>query len=397
MNRYTIATSLLFTLILGTFSMAQETAIPGPSPDQEIRAIWITRSDYKSPEDITKIVRNCAAYNFNLLLFQVRGNGTVYYKSELEPWAWELNGKDVSNLGKDPGWDPLDCAIKEARKYHVELHAWLNTMPGWGGEQDPPENVPQLWNTHRDWFMRDKSGNIMIPTGKNKDWYRFISPSNPEVQDYIRDVYTEVARNYPVDGVHFDYIRYPGEIGDYSYDSASLARFKELYQGTPDSFPDEWSQFRRNSIAELCSKTYMSVTAARPGIKVSSAVIADRDRASSAHYTNAAQWSENGTIDIIMPMSYTNDLLKFRRMNQEQIQNAHGRFVCPGIGVGKNWAATPEMAIEQVETARAIGAQGVTFFAYHGLFPQHKPGPVVDALLKGPFFSRAKIPTLTWR
>jgi uncharacterized lipoprotein YddW (UPF0748 family) len=396
MNLKMMTAGLLSSLILGTLALAQENK-PALAPEQEIRAVWITRNDYKTPEDITKIVRNCAAYNLNILLFQVRGNGTVYYKSDIEPWAWELSKKGVAGLGENPGWDPLETAIKEAKKYHVELHAWLNTMPGWKGEQDPPENVPQLWNTHRDWFMRDKAGNIMIPTGKNKDWYRFLSPGNPEVQDYIRDVYTEVVKKYPVDGVHFDYIRYPGEIGDYSYDSASLAEFKKLYMGTPDNFPDEWSQFRRDNIAALVSKTYMSVTAARPGIKVSAAVIANRDRAKSAHYTSASQWAENGTIDILMPMSYTSDLFQFRRDNLEQIKNARGRYVCPGIGIGKKWAATPEAVVEQVETARAIGAKGITFFEYNGLFPQHKPSVIAEFLLKGPFARRAEVPSMPWR
>ena len=47
------------------------------SPATEMRAIWIPRGAYRKPEDIKKIVFNCANYNINTLIFQVRGNGTV--------------------------------------------------------------------------------------------------------------------------------------------------------------------------------------------------------------------------------------------------------------------------------------------------------------------------------
>jgi len=54
----------------------------------EVRALWITRWDYTSPSHVNSIINNAANHNFNLLLFQVRGNATVFYQSSIEPWAW---------------------------------------------------------------------------------------------------------------------------------------------------------------------------------------------------------------------------------------------------------------------------------------------------------------------
>ena len=61
-----------------------------PSRDS-IRAIWVTRWDYKSPADIARIMENCRQTGFNTVLFQVRGHGTACYRSRLEPWRrnWE--------------------------------------------------------------------------------------------------------------------------------------------------------------------------------------------------------------------------------------------------------------------------------------------------------------------
>ena len=66
-----------------------------------------------SIEDVHKIIKNCAELGLTDILFQVRGNGTVYYDSNYEPWAYELflNNNDYDN----PGWDPLEAAIDFSR------------------------------------------------------------------------------------------------------------------------------------------------------------------------------------------------------------------------------------------------------------------------------------------
>ncbi len=389
----------MFNFMLCTFITISAYAIEAPplqttSIDTEIRAIWVTRGSYKSPEDIQKIIQNCADYNLNVILFQVRGNGTVYYDSKIEPWAWELSGSP-DKLGENPGWDPLQVAIDEAHSRQMLIYAWLNTFPAWQGVTDPPANVPQLWNTHRDWFMVDKNGSIMEPQGKNLGWYRFISPGIPAVQDYLRDVYTEVVQNYAVDGIHFDYVRHPGEIGDYSYDSISLSRFKKQTGNTPDEAPEAWDQFRRDNVSSVVRKTYNSVTAINPHVAVTAAVVGKSANARFIHYSSARDWMKEGTMDIIMTMTYVSDLASFRSMNKDHIDNAHGRFVCPGIGVSQ--IKTPEDLIEQIETARMMGAQGVTFFAYHSLFPHHEAGDKARALLSGPFKNKALTPELTWK
>ncbi len=363
----------------------------------EIRAIWITRWDYKNANDIKKIVENCAKYHLNMLIFQVRGSGTVYYKSKIEPWAWELTSSSVGTLGKDPGWDPLQVAVDEAHKHGLQLIAWLNTMPGWEGDEPPPDTVKQLWNTHPDWFMRDNTGAIMLPKGKDHGWYRFISPTIPAVQDYIRDIYVEVVKNYNVDGIHLDYIRYPGEIGEFSYDSISLDLFKKKFGVPWTERREDWAQFRRDGVAAVVTKTYEAVTAINPKIEVTAAVIGNVNSAMNTHYSSARQWFSSGVMDITMPMSYTGDTVKFRQMNQDHIQNAYGRFVCPGIGIGENWANTPKLLNDEIQIARELGGQGVTFFSYQGLFPNHQPNELADDLLKGPFSKSATIPSLYWK
>ncbi|HEM62415.1 MAG TPA: hypothetical protein ENO24_09000, partial [Chloroflexi bacterium] len=61
-------------------------------PSAEGRALWVPRWSYKTAEDVRTIVRKAAGANFNIILFQVRGNGDAYYSSVYEPWADRLTG-----------------------------------------------------------------------------------------------------------------------------------------------------------------------------------------------------------------------------------------------------------------------------------------------------------------
>ena len=53
----------------------------------EVRALWVTRWDYRTAADIRVIAERAASANFNALFFQVRGNADAYYNSQIEPWA----------------------------------------------------------------------------------------------------------------------------------------------------------------------------------------------------------------------------------------------------------------------------------------------------------------------
>ncbi|MFB3896813.1 MAG: glycoside hydrolase family 10 protein [bacterium] len=378
---------------------------PNLNSDTEIRALWVPRGNFKTPEDVNKIITNAYNCHFNLILFQVRGNGTVFYKSKLEPWAWELTStaktttssiEAVSFLGKDPGWDPLATAIDTAHKLGLQLHAYMNTFPAWSRTVPPPESVPQLWNTHRDWFMQDSSGKTMWPSGWWDYWYTFIDPGVPAVQDYLASVYTEVVKNYEVDGVHFDYVRYPGEVGDWSFNTVSINRFKETYRTTPAESPSLWNDWKRAQITEVVRKIYTAVNQAKSGkIMVSGAVAGMWDHGYNKYFQDRRTWLKEGIIDMTNPMSYETTFSVFSSEVDEHIKNSAGRFVCPGIGVHKKM--TPEMLVQQIELCRKLGANGITLFSYPGLFHHHEPNELAKALLSGPFAQPAKIPKMSWK
>ena len=201
-----IAAGLLIVLVCSLQAMAAVSA------ESEARAVWVTRWDYKTEDDVVEIIKNAASCNFNMVLFQVRGNGNAFYPSDYEAWAEELGGAD-------PGFDPLAVAIEEAHRRGIELHAYVNVYPAWKGTE-LPKAPTQIFNLHPEWICMGKSGRRI---GLN-DHYVYLSPGIPDAKDHIYNVFMDIVSRYPIDGLHLDYVRYPernlnGFVDDYSYDA----------------------------------------------------------------------------------------------------------------------------------------------------------------------------------
>jgi uncharacterized lipoprotein YddW (UPF0748 family) len=388
------------------------------TPEREIRALWVTRGEYRSAEDVDRIVADAAGLKFNVILFQVRGNGTVFYKSKIEPWAFELTSRDPKTTGKDPGWDPLAVAVAAARRHGVELHAWVNVFPAWRSQRYAPKESGQLWWAHPEWFMHDAAGARMIArdgrvNGKVKDWYTFLSPGVPEVQSYLADVCAEIVTNYDVDGLHYDYIRYPREItevkedfrarakrlGNWSYDPVSMKRFTaETGVVKPDDDPDKWFEWRAAQVTATVKTIADRVRPIRDAggkkkLIVSAAVGADPADSKLGKGQDYLTWMEQGTVDGVFLMGYTDDLEKFAKQCKGVIATRPAKrgFVAAGIGM----RAGADVVAEEIAITRQLDLDGFAGFSYGGLFPEsvgRAAGETADKLKKGALAAKAATP-----
>ncbi|HBF33577.1 TPA: hypothetical protein DDW35_03330 [Candidatus Sumerlaeota bacterium] len=373
---------LLILLLTGcalVSDTSQDTASAAAPNGKEIRAIWVTRWDFHTPEDIRKIMRNAASIGCNRVFLQVRGEGTCFFKSRVEPWAWELTGDDPSTTGRDPGWDPLKTAIQEAHAAGIELHAYMNVLPSWNSRKMPPRNIDHPINTHRDWFMVGESGRPMTPPVE--DCYPFLNPALPEVRAHLVRVFGDVARNYPgLDGIHLDYIRYPGDVGMYSYDRTSLVEFRAYSNGrSPKDAPAEWTRWRSSRINLLLAEIGREVRTAQPKLEFSAAVLGDYPSAYEENAQNWLAWLDVGLIDTIVTMSYQYDETKYRNMIEFPLAEHHpkkGQLVI-GVFPQEAWRKSGKYTFKtlsrQIDLARQMGADGIALFSYAIFFPHHEP------------------------
>ena len=179
----------------------------GAQPKYEVRAAWVTavygldwpQTKATTPagirrqqEELIEILDKLKAANFNTVLFQTRTRGDVLYKSSIEPYNSILTGK----VDGDPGYDPLAFAVRECHKRGMECHAWMVALP-----LGNKKHVAKLGNKS----VTKKRKEICIPY---KNEY-FLNPGHPSTKEYLMKLVREVVTRYDVDGVHFDYLRYP--------------------------------------------------------------------------------------------------------------------------------------------------------------------------------------------
>ena len=343
---------------------------PGPKLGP-MRAIWVTRSDYRTPEQVARIVDDCADAGFNTLFFQVRGNGTAFYKSKLEPWADELGGKD-------PGFDPLALACQHAHRRNIQLHAWVNVMPAWKGAK-PPADPEQLYNKHPDWFWYDQHGNRQALSS----FYVSLNPCLPEVRAYLVDVFREVVSGYDVDGLHLDYIRFPNEPPatpegsdiDYPYDARTLELYKNDTGMAPDQDVAAWDRWRTEQVSRLVADIHDMVRQTRPRAALTAAVGAV-PRNGLRRFQDGRGWAIDGLVDALVLMNYTDRAETFGERLDPWLADEIKIPVVPGLWFGTREKRSPEdvakSAREQAEIAvKRTG--NFCIFAYSSLFNSKGP------------------------
>jgi len=283
------------------------------------------------------------------------------YPSRFEPWAQELGGRD-------PGFDPLKLACREAHRRGMSLHAWVNVMPGWRGKA-PPTDRRQLYWTHPDWFWRDARGRRQ-PLG----WYNSVNPCYPEVRRYLVAVMQEIVSKYPVDGLHMDYVRFPSDwhksyqpaskVPDYPRDPRTLALFKRATGHTPESNKRAWDGWRTEQVTQLVRDISAMMRATKPGTVLSCAVGASPDEAKRSHYQDTRRWMAEGLVDVVYPMNYARDSKTFdRRLRIWSGMRSRIPIVTGIMFDGRETSAI----VRQIQQARRSSPHFAAF-AYNSLF-----------------------------
>lgn len=351
------------TLCLGVLWIVCPVALAAgqfPGSSREVRALWVTRWDYKTEEDVRNAVRWTSALGFNRIFFQVRGRADAFYRSSLEPWGEELGGRD-------PGFDPLGVALKEARAVGIDLDAWINVMPGWKGSR-PPKDPRHIFHRHPEWFLVDLHGKRHL---KSANEYTILNPCLPEVRAYLRRVVHDITRRYPVAGIHLDYIRFIGRGGkkghDFPYDTRSLTLFKKFSGGTPFDKKAAWDRWRRLAVNTVLHTLAETARANRPGCRVSVAAIQDIKRARDGLFQDIVTWQNNGWVDEVYPMTYVRSPTVFASRVRNLLNHGREGKVFPAVGAYLHKSV--EETAKQIEMTRALGAQGFALFAFANLFP----------------------------
>lgn len=384
------------------------TPTPTPQPETpETRALWVVRTTMTSPEAVRELVRRAKENGFTDLIVQVRGRGDAYYVSSLEPRAEALTEQPHS-------FDPLALTIDEAHRYGIKVHAWINIYLV-ADLESMPASRDHLIYKHPEW--------VMVPRGIATELYDippdsdryldriiefsrlnrheleglFVSPAHSRVKDNLSDIWMDIAKRYEVDGLHFDYVRYPNP--HYDYSRVSIDRFRQeiekkltrrerlalapRFRQDPllyvRKFPEDYAEFQRDQVTELVARIYKGVKRIKPNAIISAAVFANEEDAARTRFQNWRKWLRMGWLDVVCPMAYTPDTETFRKQLVGAMNLASGKRVWGGIGAFKQPA---ESAVEKIQVTRELGAQGFILFSYDSSIKVSNVNPQGDYLEK---------------
>jgi uncharacterized lipoprotein YddW (UPF0748 family) len=376
--------------------------IPSVRAQDEVRALWVVRTTLTSPAAIATMVAAAKNGGFNTLLVQVRGRGDGYFQQGIEPRP--------ASLAAQPAFDPLATTIARAHDAGLRVHAWINVNLI-AGAADLPAARQHVVYRHPEWLMvpRALAEELSAVDPRSSGYLGrlarharaqsaeveglYLSPVLPESVAYTTSVVRDIAQRYAVDGVHFDYIRYP--TSDFDYGRETLAAFRgsviadlgvadqrrydaRANTGEPlvytQAFPERWRSFRASRLTALLTSLRGAVKAAKPAALVSVAVVPDAREAATHRLQDWRGWLDAGLVDVICPMAYTTDPAAFATQIAAAKQIAGWHPLWAGIGA---YRLSADQIVENVQAARRLGVGGIILFSYDSLAdPTHGPGYV---------------------
>jgi uncharacterized lipoprotein YddW (UPF0748 family) len=296
--------------------------------NEEFRSTWVITWDHinrfqtaeQNKANVRAILDNHVKANMNAVLWQVRQSGTAYYNSSYEPWGYYAGHQY-------PGYDPLAYAVEEAHKRGLELHAWFNVF-------HVASNQPgTIAYEHPEWINTNEDGEYMTS-------YKSASPGLAAVREYTINVAMEIVRNYDIDGLHLDYVRWNEydeddmsnnksaieqiSLMDGQFINEKIAEGKNIegtkryiYDaehpasgGIPSGF-SSWADWRRASVTEFVGTLHDSIQAVKPWVRLTPAALGKYKLGGTngwngyyVVFQDAALWFNLGIVDQLTPMHY---------------------------------------------------------------------------------------------
>ncbi len=313
-----------------------------PSKPVEGRAFWNHSGAGAYPGDWDRTARELKKAGFNMILPNMLWGGLAHYASDVLP-----RSQTFEKYG-----DQIEQCVAAAKKQGLQVHVW---KVNWNLSGAPEGFVARI---HRE------GRNQVSVDGQAHDW---LCPSHPDNFQLELDSMLEVARKYDVDGLHFDYIRYPDR--DKCYCDGCRTRFEAETGHTVANWPqdcyrgalsDAYTDWRCQQITRLVKAVHDQAKQLRSDIKISAAVFGAYPSCRESVAQDWPVWVSAGLLDFVCPMDYTQNDQAFADLIQNQLRLVDGRIpLYPGIG---QWRLTADRTVGQIFLARQLGAAGFTLF-----------------------------------
>jgi hypothetical protein len=144
---------------------------------------------------------------------QAASSETSFHKEKPRHWVWvnpQENDTDDELLQRYTAYREAGIRgilfeadserhYRTAKKQKLEAHRWNWTMN---------KGVKELMDNHPEWYAVSREGKSCVTQPPYVDYYRWLCPSKPEVQQFLKEEADQILSKDYIDGLHLDYIRF---------------------------------------------------------------------------------------------------------------------------------------------------------------------------------------------
>lgn len=315
-----------------------------PAASNEVRAVWSAALPARRRADI---MQKLASSGINVLFEHIATAGM------LRESAGPVRVPATAGTRRQRFY--IKNITATAHRHGIEMHAWIILF---NAEGLPSEELSRL----------DSEGRLMLDqSGESLPW---LCPSHPDNRSMLMEKLLALAST-EIDGIHLDYVRYPGNSGCYSH--ASRRAFEQWQKETVENWPadvmkagrpvEAYETFRRGEITSFLKEAVKEIHRIRPGLKLSAAVFPTAE-AAAANGQDWPEWLQQDLLDFICPMIYTHSTEQFSANVAAAVKKTGmPQRIIPGIGVTADESQLDALStIEQIRAVREEGCAGYVLF-----------------------------------
>lgn len=239
-----------------------------PNPGAGVRGLWVDAfgPGLKTRAQAMRTVEDAAWMGFNTLFVQTfRRGDCLCLKSGLPA---------ITDRDFEKNFDPLALVTRLAHARGMRVIAWVS-VTGMYNAGSPNSNPNSIFRLHgpssgaQSWLARRPDGS-WLEAGRD-GW---LDVGIPAAAEYVTQGVINLVRNYPVDGIQLDRIRYP-DGGNWGYDPKVLARYRTETgkTGVPAADDPDWMEWKRQQVTALVRRIALEVKAVRSNAWITAATI----------------------------------------------------------------------------------------------------------------------------
>jgi len=351
----------------------------------ELRAVWLTNVDSNvlfSDQTIADAMDYLGSIGVNVVFPVVYNKGYTLYPSATMS---RLFSAPVLPNSPFVGRDFLRRLVIEAHRNGMEVIPWFE----FGFSTSYSLSGGHILAKFPGWTLKDVNGNLVVDNGF--DW---MSAVNPDAQNFILSLMTEVLDNYDVDGVQGD-DRLPALPVEGGYDSATVQIYKSENGGQlppTNNFDAAWMKWRADKLTQFLTRLRDSVKARGNDVILSVAP--------TPYYwgyrellQDSKSWAQQGLVDNLIPQLYQYNISDFNyalNTTWNDVGQYNSKVFASGILARVGSYIVDTLFLGQMLTAtRTKGVKGECFFFYEGLRANNDR---VGNFLKRNFYQLSAVP-----